>query len=98
MEVTGKKYSATVLLTADGPELTKARINKNLRLEDVAQRLGDGVNRSSVSRWEQGKIQPSMERLFALVKILGTYDFVRLNGKAILTQKEIEAVRKLRNQ
>jgi hypothetical protein len=31
-----------------------------------------------------------------LVDLLGTHDFVRLNGKAVLTAEEIEVVRKLR--
>jgi transcriptional regulator with XRE-family HTH domain len=89
-------YRGAYLLTIDGAELTKARVAAGLRGEDVATRLGDGANKSTVSRWEQGQLQPSQERLFALVELFGTHSFVRLNGKAALTREEIDAVRKLR--
>ena len=89
-------YKTTCRLTVDGAALTKARLKKRMGLEEVAQGIGGGVNKSSVSRWETGVIQPSMERLFALADILGTQDFIRLNGKVVLTSEEIEVVRKLR--
>ena len=89
-------YKTTYLLTVDGASLTKARLKKRMSLDDVAQKIGDGVNQSSVSRWETSVIQPSPERLFALIDILGTNNFVRLNGRAVLTSEEIEVVRKLR--
>ena len=41
-------------------------------------------------------MQPSLKRLFKLVEILGTENFIRLNGRAVLTTEEIEVVRKLR--
>ena len=91
-----KTYRTTYLLTVDGAALTKARIRNGLIGEEVAERIGGGLNKSTVSRWEQGLIQPSPERLFALVDLLGTNDFVRLNGRAVLTTEEIEVVRKLR--
>jgi transcriptional regulator with XRE-family HTH domain len=91
------QYSATNLLTVDGAELTKARIRANLTLGDVAAKLS-GCNQSSVSRWEQEKLTPSVERIFLLVDLFGTNDFVRLNGKAVLTSEEIEVVRKLREE
>ena len=90
-----KQYSKTSLLTVDGEALTSARFARQLSLGDVAAKL-DGCNASSVSRWEQGKLNPSVERIFKLVDLFGTNDFVRLNGKAVLTSEEIEVVRKLR--
>jgi transcriptional regulator with XRE-family HTH domain len=96
MVMKAASYSSTYLLTVDGAALTDARCNKGLGMEDIARILGDGINKSSVSRWEQGKLQPSPERLWKLVDILGTQVFVRLNGKAVLTAEEIEVVRKLR--
>ena len=89
-------YSSTYLLTVDGAALTKIRLRKRMGLSDVAQQLGEGVNKSTVSRWETGMLQPSPTRLWKLVDMFGTQDFIRLNGKAVLTPEEIEVVRKLR--
>jgi hypothetical protein len=88
--------SKAYLLTVDGAALTKARCAKEMSLEDVVQGFSDGVNISTVSRWEQGKLMPSPERLWKLIDLYGTNDFVRLNGRAVLTAEEIEVVRKLR--
>lgn len=90
------KHSGQSLLTVDGAALTRARFRNDMRVEDVALRLGDGMNKSTVSRWEQGILIPSKERLWKLVDLFGTQDFIRLNGKAVLTAEEIEVVRKLR--
>ena len=84
------------LLTVDGAALSKARCDCQLSMDDVVQRLGEGMNKSAVSRWETGMLHPSPERLWKLVDLLGTNNFVRLNGKAVLTAEEIEVVRKLR--
>lgn len=83
------------LLTVDGAVLSDARIAAQMSVLEVAAKL-DGCNQSSVSRWEQGKLNPSVERIFKLIDLFGTNDFVRLNGKAVLTSEEIEVVRKLR--
>jgi transcriptional regulator with XRE-family HTH domain len=82
------------LLTVDGAALTASRVNAQLRQDEVAQRIG--VDKSTVCRWEMGRSHPIPERLWQLVELLGTNDFVRLNGKAVLTADEIEVVRKLR--
>ena len=95
MLTSSQKNGATFLLTADGSALTKARCGKRLGQDEVAQSLG--VNKSTISRWEQGLTQPSQEKVFAMVDLFGTNDFVRLNGKAVLTAEEIEVVRKLRD-
>ena len=92
----GYNPKTAYLLTVDGAALTKARFKSQLSMEEVVQRLGAGVNKSSVSRWEQNVLQPSAERLWKLVDLFGTQDFIRLNGKAVLTAEEIEVVRKLR--
>jgi transcriptional regulator with XRE-family HTH domain len=96
MAIKGNNPKMAYLLTVDGAALTKARFKSQLSMEDVVQQLGVGVNKSSVSRWEQGVLNPSPERLWKLVDIFGTQDFIRLNGKAVLTAEEIEVVRKLR--
>ena len=96
MEKKAHTYKTANLLTVDGAALTKLRVDRQMSLFEVVQNLGDGVNQSSVSRWEQGTLQPSPKRLFALVDLFGTNSFVRLNGKAVLTSEEIEVVRKLR--
>ncbi len=88
------RNSRVSLLTVDGYELTQARIGKRMDQETIAQRVG--VNKSTISRWEQGLTRPSQDKVFELVDLLGTDNFVRLNGKAVLTTEEIEVVRKLR--
>lgn len=90
-----KQHSKTSLLSVDGKALTAARIRVGMSVGEVAERI-PGCNKSSVSRWEQDKLVPSQERIFVLVDVYGTFDFVRLNGRAVLTTEEIEVVRKLR--
>jgi len=82
------------LLTIDGASLTKARLAKAIDQAEVARNVG--VNKSQICRWEQGITQPPRDAVFALVEFFGVNDFVRLNGKAVLTAEEIEVVRKLR--
>lgn len=96
MEKRHHTHSSQYLLTVDGAALTKERCNNGLSVEEVALRIGPGMNKSTVSRWETGMLQPSPERLWKLVDLFGTNDFIRLNGKAVLTAEEIEVVRKLR--
>ena len=96
MATKGKNGKTAYLLTVDGAALTKARFKSQLSMEDLVQRLGEGMNKSTVSRWETDVLQPSPERLWKLVDLFGTQDFIRLNGKAVLTAEEIEVVRKLR--
>lgn len=62
----------------NGKALTEARIAKNLSLQDIATSM-DGCNKSSVSRWEQGTLVPSEERIFKLVELLGTTAFIEPN-------------------
>jgi DNA-binding XRE family transcriptional regulator len=89
-----KNGNTVYLLTVDGAALTVARVDRGLDQQKVAEQVG--VNKSTVCRWEQGFTQPSQPVAFALVELLGTDNFVRLNGKAVLTAEEIEVVRKLR--
>ena len=86
--------SAIFLLAVDGAALTQARCDRHLGQDEVAQFVGK--DKSTVCRWEMGRSQPSPAILWKLVDLFGTNDFVRLNGKAVLTAEEIEVVRKLR--
>jgi len=92
------KNISRYLLTVDGAALTKARMKSNLSLEKVVQRFGEGMNKSTVSRWEQGVLNPSPERLWKLVELFGTNDFVRLNDKATITEAEELVLRGLRRE
>jgi transcriptional regulator with XRE-family HTH domain len=66
----------------DGAKLTEARLAAGLSLLDVARKLGDGCNKSSVSRWEQGLLNPSPERIEKLAKMYGRRGFInRGKGK-----------------
>jgi ribosome-binding protein aMBF1 (putative translation factor) len=89
-------WSKSYLLTVDGAGLTKARTDRDWGQDEVAAKMAEGMNASTVCRWEMGKLQPSPENLWKLVDLFGTTDFVRLNGRAVLTAEEIEVVRKLR--
>lgn len=71
-EKTYRKYKKMV----DGAKLTEARIAAGLSLQDVVIALDDGCNKSSVSRWEQDKMNPSDARVKKLVKLYCTDDFV----------------------
>ncbi len=68
-------------LYVHGGKLTEARIAANLSLSDVAKAMGKTCNKSSVSRWEQDKLNPSDGRVRKLVKLLGTKDFVVKGNK-----------------
>ena len=92
--VESTRYARISLLAVDGKALTDARRKMRLSIEGVADKLG--CNASSVSRWEQGKLQPSPFRLRALEKLYKTQNFVRLNEKASLTDEEVLELRKLR--
>jgi transcriptional regulator with XRE-family HTH domain len=48
----------------------------NLSMESVVKLLADGCNKSSVSRWEQGVLQPTQDRIDKLVKLYGTRSFL----------------------
>lgn len=60
----------------DPVRLSNARLAREMSLEEVAEALGDGCNKSSVSRWEQGVLNPSKDRVHKLVDLYGTNDFV----------------------
>lgn len=48
--------------------LTEYRKSKHLRQIDIANAIG--VNRSTVSKWENGFIFPSFQKIVSLAKIL----------------------------
>jgi len=70
-------YSKSSRFIVDGKALSEARTAANLRLEDVALQLG--CNKSQVSRWEQGLLVPSEERIFQMAELLRSWAFVRGN-------------------
>jgi transcriptional regulator with XRE-family HTH domain len=71
-----KQYNLHQKLRVDGAKLTEARLRAQLSMRDVVQQLGDGCNKSSVSRWEQGTLIPSRERIFKLAELYGCGDFI----------------------
>lgn len=73
MEKTGAKPQK---LRVDGAKLSEARVAAGLSMEDVVQRLDDGCNKSSVSRWEQGRLNPSDARILKMITLYGCGDFV----------------------
>lgn len=73
------RYSKSNKFIVDGAKLCKARIDAQISMDEVAEMLG--CNKSSVSRWEQGRLQPSEARIQKLTEILGTVNFVQANTK-----------------
>lgn len=88
--------SKTLLLTVDGKSLTEARIAANLSMDAAAVLIG--CNKSSVSRWEQGKLVPSVQRMFSLAKIYGTQGFIKLNERATVRDEHVAALKKIFNR
>jgi transcriptional regulator with XRE-family HTH domain len=58
----------------DGAKLSAARMAADMSMETVAAALG--CNKSSVSRWEQGILVPSEERIFKMAEMFNTMAFV----------------------
>lgn len=58
----------------DGAKLSAARMAAGKSMEEVAVYLK--CNRSSVSRWEQGLLNPSEERIMKMVVLFGSGDFI----------------------
>jgi DNA-binding transcriptional regulator YiaG len=66
----GKRNSIKV----DSAKLSLARVNANLAMSEVAVELG--CSKSQVSRWEQGTLIPSEERILKMVTMYKCGDFV----------------------
>jgi transcriptional regulator with XRE-family HTH domain len=66
------------VLTVDGAKLTHARVRANYSLQDVADACE--CNKSQVSRWETGDLNPSQERILKMVELFGRHDFVVVNA------------------
>lgn len=65
-------------LKVDGVKMTAARIAASLSGAEVARRLG--CNKGSVCKWEMNHLIPSEERLFRLIEMFGTADFLDWNS------------------
>jgi DNA-binding transcriptional regulator YiaG len=61
--------------TVDGAKLTALRIEAGLSMEEVAANLG--CNKSNLSRWERGVVQPSERAILELVVLFKQCDFVK---------------------
>jgi predicted transcriptional regulator len=72
-----RKYINSNRIRVDGAKLTQARIDANMSAQDVATELR--CNKSSISRWEQGTLIPSEERIMRMVMMFGRGDFVIKN-------------------
>ena len=60
--------------------LSAARVNANLTQKEAADQLK--IDKSTLSKWENGKTSPSALQLFALCKIYGcTIDDIFLDKK-----------------
>lgn len=75
-----RPHCYTNRITVNGAKLTEARIEAQLRLEDVANHLG--CEKSQVGRWEREELMPSEERILKMVLLFQRGDFVIKNGRA----------------
>lgn len=64
-------------IIVNGKKLSEARIAANLSLDEVSELLS--LNKGTISKYEQGRIQPSEERICRLAELFGTDDFVTVN-------------------
>lgn len=67
-------HSAKNSILIDPAKLSKARIDAGIPMSEVAVQLQ--CNKSQVSRWEQGKLVPSEERILKMITLYGCGDFV----------------------
>lgn len=63
-------------LTVDGAKLTAARIEAQLSMEELAEKIDCG-NKSNISRWERGLVHPSEGFMLRLAVVLGRVDFIK---------------------
>jgi len=70
-------YGKENAIVVDGAELSRVRCAVRMKMSDLAVKLGCG--KSSVSKWEMGRLVPSEERIRKMVEIFGTNSFVRVN-------------------
>lgn len=71
---TGINWSIKNRILVNGKALSEARIRMGKSLEDVGNSLG--CNKGTVCKWETGKLVPSEERIYAMVELFGTSDFI----------------------
>ncbi|NLY09007.1 MAG: helix-turn-helix transcriptional regulator [Tissierellia bacterium] len=65
----GIKAEDRIFVQTLGETLKKERIKKNMTQEFVAEQMG--VSRQAVSKWENGKTDPSTSNLLSLCKLYG---------------------------
>ena len=59
------------MVTLDGKKLKEFRENRGLKLREVAEKTGVGVQ--SISNYEQGVSKPSADVLLTLLEIYGVH-------------------------
>jgi ribosome-binding protein aMBF1 (putative translation factor) len=79
LHIEGVARKLSNVLSVDGKKLTDARLGANLSQQDIADKLLV-PHKSTVSRWEQGKMQPRDDQIEALARVLKTRNFI-LNDK-----------------
>lgn len=63
-----------------GERIRERRATKRLTLQQVGDTFG--INRASVSDWENNKTRPDLDRLVELARVLGTTTDYLLTGRA----------------
>lgn len=62
--------------------LKAARVNANMTLADVAEKMG--VAKQTISNWEQGKTEPKISQMEELSKLYSlSSDFILMPTKSI---------------
>ena len=87
----------STVIKVNGIALTNARLKANLSMQAVVDAMNDGCNRSSVSRWEQGVLTPSIVRMEKLAELYGTRAFIVVKEIHALAKNRKGAITKKRN-
>jgi transcriptional regulator with XRE-family HTH domain len=81
-------YGSINLISINGAKLSEVRVALQLSMRELSEAL-PGCPKSTISRWEQGILSPSEDRVRRLVDLLGTAAFVSQTKKNEAIIKEL---------
>ena len=74
-------------LEATGNRIRELREELNISAQEIADFMGFTATQA-VYKWEEGKSMPTSDNLYALCKILGTYNLLDIMVEQQITPKE----------
>ena len=69
-----RTYNGEQTFAVNGAKLSKIRIKAGMAMSELAAELE--CNKAQISRWEQGKLNPSGSRIRKMIQIFGRSDFL----------------------